>query len=394
MAANDRNAQPFSTQSGGQQRKTIGKFVEAFEAAGNDVAGLLAHFLESSPVGIKNQVEARQSIREALRESAVEAEKSLDQLLEAVRDLHTAKTTKDRERLRIMSLLAPIFTRADLIRRGFRVSNDAFANARKHATNVGPGAPVNHGGRPRLYTPELAMTLDHFCCDPEISYVNPNFVVAQQSLDPQTQLLLEGEEMVAVHDLHGNPVAIPLRATIVGENGKEIPNRVLKVSVSILHSKFTAAHPELKLSAQGLRTLLPKNLIRRSRDNDPPNDTGEDDYEPVIHELTPNKHLAKGKRSRQIKSQSQSSSEHQVGSSPSVTGMEVVHQQHAVGHHGETDDMNVEQEIVSHHLVAPSGEYEHDMSQQQHIHHEDENIIDPEDGAPPRKRSKIIEEKK
>lgn len=267
----DRNAQPFSSQTGGQQRKTIGKFVEAFEAAGQDVAGLLMAFTESQMMLTKQQIsEMKQHVRDALKGVAEEADKTLEQLLAALKYLHTSKQTKDRERLRIMSLLAPLFTRADLMRRGFRVSNDAFANARRHASSVGPGSPVGSGGRPRLYTPELAHTVDHFCCRPEFSYANPAFLLAQQNLDSQNQLVMEADEMVEVADQYGDPVLIPLHASIVGEGGKEIPNRVLRASVQTIHAKFIAEHPDIKVSAQGFRSLLPKNAIKRPRDLDAP----------------------------------------------------------------------------------------------------------------------------
>lgn len=265
----DRNAQPFSTQTGGQQRKTITKFVEAFEQSGNDVAGLLTHFLESSQVGQKASAEVKVQVRDVLKSASADAERTLDQLVSSMRLLHAAKTTKDREKLRIMSLLAPLFTRADLVRRGFKVSNDAFANARRHAANQGAGAPVGAGGRPRLYTPELAATIDHYCCRPEFSYVNPAFLLAQQTLDPNQQLF-SPDEMVEVHDQYGVPTLIPLHAPIYGEGGKEIPNRILRVSVHTLHLRFSEEHPEFKLALQGFRSLLPKNAVKRPRDPEVP----------------------------------------------------------------------------------------------------------------------------
>lgn len=266
----DRNAQPFSTQTGGQHRKTITKFVEAFEQSGNDVAGLLTQFLETSPVASKAVAEVKSQVRDVLRTASTEAERTLDQLVGGLRMLHGAKTTKDREKLRIMSLLAPLFTRADLVRRGFKVSNDAFANARRHATNQGAGAPVGAGGRPRLYTPELAATIDHFCCRPEFSYVNPSFLIAQQTLEQNNQQLFQADEMIEIHDQYGEPRLIPLRAPIFGEGGKEIPNRILRVSVHTLHMRFSEEHPQFKLALQGFRSLLPKNAVKRPRDPEGP----------------------------------------------------------------------------------------------------------------------------
>lgn len=150
------------------------------------------------------------------------------------------------------------------------MSNDAFANARRHAANQGAGAPVGAGGRPRLYTPELADTIDHFCCRPEFSYVNPAFLLAQQTLDPPNQQVMQADEMVEVNDQYGVPTLIPLHASIVGEGGKEIPNRILRVSVHTLHMRFSEEHPEFKLALQGFRSLLPKNAVKRPRDPDVP----------------------------------------------------------------------------------------------------------------------------
>lgn len=364
MSSESRNAQVFSTQSGGQQRKTIGKFVEAFEAAGNDIAGLLEAFMAVPTSGAKVQNEVKAGVREALREVSSESEKTLDRVLEALRELHTAKTTKDRERLRIMSILAPIFTRADLIRRGFHVSNDAFANARKHAQQgPGPGAPVPVGGRPRVYTPELAIAVDHFCCRPDIAYANPNYIVAHQSLDPSQHLLLEPEEKVEIQDQYGNPVIIPLRATILSENNKEIPNRILRVSIHTLHQRFLAEHPEQKLSIQGLRTLLPKNVVRRPRDLDPVVEHMED-----MDAQLPDPNKTRSKRGRPRMSNSLY---------PANTELE------------DEEVTHLEDESMAH--MPQAHELVHDLHAS--IHPEDEDLVDDQQSLPVRKRAKLNEKK-
>ena len=380
MSAPERNAQPFSTQSGGQQRKTVGKFVDAFEAAGHDLGALFAHFIEHSQVGAKHAQDAKQSIKEALRDTGTDADKTLDQLMETIRDLHSAKTTNDREKLRIMSLVAPIFTRAELLRRGFKVSNDAFANARKHAANVGAGEPVPAGGRPRSYGAEMQASVEEFCNLPQNSVVNPVYTTAYQSLDPSTYSLEDAPMMEAV-DAYGNTVLVPCNLSILDEHHIPIHTRILVNPISVIFHNWQELHPESKMTYQAFRSMLPAHIGKRSRDGD---DGDRGDAMGGANGSTP-KQRKRSRSTTKPASMDPSINSNILqttdGGIPSHLTMPPIIDHTASSSVGPipTHDSGLPQELV-HHMQPVAAE-------------EEEADLDTLDGAPPKKRSKLEERK-
>lgn len=334
---NDRDAQLFTTQVGGQYRKTVGKFAAAFEAAGYDLGPLFTHFMLHSAIGTKFSAQMRQGVKDVLQEASSESEKTLDAVLGAIQSLHTAKTTNDRERLRIMSVVAPIFTRNDLLRRGFRVSNDAFANARKHKANFGAGAAVPAGGRPRLYDGQLHVLIQQFLLQPQNSAQNPAYIDAALQLIGGT-VTCNAEGVLELHDPMGNLVPLPLEGDLVDDQGQIIHTHFLRRHVATLFTDFQKLHPKIRLTYQAMRSLIPPNFYKKPHSE--PSDIDDDPAAPVI----------KRKRSRSSMAQRTTSDldasqalEHHLEPSPADLpdfeegmddnqnmDMELVHQLHAV----------------------------------------------------------------
>lgn len=227
------NKNSFSKLSEEQKISCMVKLAEAFEASAHDLGALFTTFLETSNIGHEASNEAIESVTKITKESASETDQYLDALVSSIQQLHSSPSTNDRERLRIMSLIAPLFPRAELLRRGFRVSNDAFANARKHAANLGPGSPVASGGRPKIYTAQVAQIIEEFCCLPDNSY----------------------ESDV---DAYGNHIS----------NGHHPQGmtRILNKPISSIFQLFSTYHPEMHVTYQAFRSMIPSYIGKRPRE--------------------------------------------------------------------------------------------------------------------------------
>lgn len=134
---------------GGEYKRRIRQLREHLEdlSAGNS-ASLLTAFLESKKQG---------KLRQQLDINNDKLEKLLSYLK------HNHANEENYQKRRWISLLTPIFTRKELVNRGFKVSKESFAKARKLTKALVPGTRViETRGRPIKATENLRQSIEQF----------------------------------------------------------------------------------------------------------------------------------------------------------------------------------------------------------------------------------------
>lgn len=135
---------------------------EAYLASGGDVKSVLGYYLHHSKGGKQNSYLIVESLRKSFSEKVSKQERNLSLLLEGLKNL-IAGYQKDEDRLHLLELLVPIFSRSELEQRGIELSREMWDRARKN--NSAPRSPYPQEMAPQepneeeIHQPPL--TLEH-----------------------------------------------------------------------------------------------------------------------------------------------------------------------------------------------------------------------------------------
>jgi hypothetical protein len=137
--------------NGGQYKAKLRELRIGLQKISNgEPESLLSAFMSSKKNGMY-----RKSLKNIL------IDEKLEKLIDYVRVNHSIEQPYKQRRW--ISLLSPLFTRNELINRGFVVSKASFAKANKHANEFGPGIDIpEKRGRPIKATHELKSDIDKF----------------------------------------------------------------------------------------------------------------------------------------------------------------------------------------------------------------------------------------
>lgn len=160
-----RQSQPFSSQKGGQRRKTISAFNKALLPFVNDLGPLLAYYLTRSNSGKGLLEDVVENLSSCIGN---DSERKLGEVMANIHSLHESASTREKKSL--LSIVAPVFNNRELRKYGFHITSATVASARSHANEIGPGALVSKGGRPVVHGEETQLLIQNFILDDENSY--------------------------------------------------------------------------------------------------------------------------------------------------------------------------------------------------------------------------------
>jgi hypothetical protein len=126
-------AKPFSKQSQSQKDKVMRLWDEAYLASGGDIKGVMAYYLYHTKGGKHNRYTIIDNLRKAFSEKMTKQERNLANLLEGMKNL-LAGYAKDEERLRLLEIIVPLFSRSELTQRGILISEELWDRARKNVS--------------------------------------------------------------------------------------------------------------------------------------------------------------------------------------------------------------------------------------------------------------------
>lgn len=124
---------PFSKQSATAKEKVVRQWEDAFLASGGDVRGVMNYYLEHTKSGKKHRFMIIENLRKSFNEKMTKQERSLTVLLDGIKNLY-AGYTKDEDRIRLLELLMPIFSKTELTQRGLSINRELWERARKNST--------------------------------------------------------------------------------------------------------------------------------------------------------------------------------------------------------------------------------------------------------------------
>lgn len=103
---------------------------DAYLAAGGDLRSVISYYLYHTKSGKKNRLPIVENLRKSFAEKTTKQERNLSLLLDGVKNLF-AGYTKDEDRIRLLELLIPIFSKTELIQRGVPLNRELWDRARK-----------------------------------------------------------------------------------------------------------------------------------------------------------------------------------------------------------------------------------------------------------------------
>ena len=150
---------PFSKQSQTSKDKVMRLWEDAYLASGGDFRGVMSYYLEHTKSGKKHRYSIIENMRKSINEKMTKQERNLAVLLDGIKNLY-AGYTKDEDRIRLLELLMPIFSKTELTQRGLIINRELWERARKNSTAptqyVMEVEPTEHMHDPSAMRYELA----------------------------------------------------------------------------------------------------------------------------------------------------------------------------------------------------------------------------------------------